>query len=183
MEERITFKDRNAFRKWLSLHHGSKAPLWLEFYKDGTPCVNYEEALEEALSYGWIDSLIKRVDDRIYVRKFSKRKNGSKWSEKNKKIVASLIKKGMMTEWGLEAVKVAEENGRWNKKNTDDSPDVEGLKDIICKNRSLANQFEALPESLKKTYARYYYDAKREETRKRRLERIMEFMKIKKPVM
>ena len=79
-------KDRDAWRRWLERHHLREEGVWLVFFKKNTGKrrFSYEEALEEALCFGWIDSTIRRIDDETYCQKFSPRKNGSKWSERNK---------------------------------------------------------------------------------------------------
>jgi len=86
-------KTAQEWRKWLSHNHDTETEVWLVFFKKetGEPSLQYESSVEEALCFGWIDSIIKKLDDNRYVRKFTPRKNSSKWSELNKKRVARLI--------------------------------------------------------------------------------------------
>lgn len=181
-EIRLSFRDRKAFRDWLFENNDSVDAFWMEFYKDGTPCITYDDALEEALCFGWIDSLIKRVDERIYVQKFSVRRKNSKWSERNKELVAELIGRGLMTDMGLRAVDTAKGNGQWHKQNNRaELEDTDGFRAVL--DPSLAAKYDTFSDSLKRHYAGYYFDAKQEETRKSRLKKIVEYMKNKKRLM
>jgi uncharacterized protein YdeI (YjbR/CyaY-like superfamily) len=93
---------REAWRKWLQKHHDRETEVWLIFYKQhtGKPRVAYEDAVEEALCFGWIDSIVRRVDDECYMQKFTPRKPNSKWSDSNRARVKKLLKAGLMTEAG-----------------------------------------------------------------------------------
>ncbi len=97
---------RHDWRAWLEENHHRETEIWLVFYKShtGHPCVSYEDAVEEALCFGWIDSLVKRIDDDRYAQKFSPRKPGSKWSVSNRRRMAKLIREGRMTPAGLATV-------------------------------------------------------------------------------
>jgi len=88
----------DRWREWLDTNHGSETEIWLVFHKrhTGTASVDYMDALDEALCYGWIDSLIKRIDDGRYARKFTPRKPVSKWSDVNRKRYAELAKAGRL---------------------------------------------------------------------------------------
>lgn len=184
METRISFKNRSEFRKWLDRHQSQTDSIWIEFYKDGRMGIQYKEALEEALSYGWIDSLIKKIDEQIYVRKFSKRKKISKWSELNKSIVQELIRNGKMTQFGEDAIKEAKRNGQWNKGDgREEYIDVDGLRKVLCEEIENIKDFDKLSDSLKKHYSLVYFTSKQEETRKIRLKAIVEYMKSKKRFM
>ncbi len=94
---------RQAWREWLAEHHASQREVWLVFYKQhtGQPSLPYADALDEALCYGWIDSIIQKIDEERYARKFTPRTNTAKWSEVNLRRVAVLIQEGRMTPAGL----------------------------------------------------------------------------------
>ena len=81
----LTFKNREAWRSWLAGNHDNEQEVWLKYYKKGTgiESIPYEDSVEEALCYGWIDSIIKKIDEECYVRKFTPRKENSKWSAVN----------------------------------------------------------------------------------------------------
>src|SRR5215469_9267504 len=99
-----TFKapDRNTWRSWLASNHASENEVWVIYQKKhtGESCISYEDSVEEALCFGWIDSIIKRIDDKSYARKFTPRTNVENWSELNKKRAAKCIQEGRMTEIG-----------------------------------------------------------------------------------
>jgi uncharacterized protein YdeI (YjbR/CyaY-like superfamily) len=105
------------WRAWLQANHAVEKEVWLTFYKKhtGIPSLTFEEAAEEALCFGWIDSVMKRIDDEKYVLRHTPRKKGSNWSEVNKRRVAKLIEQGRMTEAGLAKIDEAKRNGEWDK--------------------------------------------------------------------
>ena len=93
------------------------------FYKKnaGKPTMEYDESVEEALCFGWIDSIIKKIDEEKYCRKFTSRKSNSKWSSMNKRRVVKLIREGRMTEYGLAKIEEAKRSGFWE---IDPRPDI-----------------------------------------------------------
>jgi uncharacterized protein YdeI (YjbR/CyaY-like superfamily) len=95
---------RRAWRRWLEQHHGSEPEIWLVFHKQhtGGPAIDYEAAVEEALCFGWVDSLIRRLDDARYARKFTPRKPGSRWSTLNRRRWADLEQRGLLAPAGRE---------------------------------------------------------------------------------
>lgn len=114
--DKITwFKTRNDFRKWLQKNYKQKDYLWLGFYKRHTkkPGIAYEEAVEEALCYGWIDGILKRIDDQKHVIRFSPRRPGSVWSPYNIARVNKLIKQKKMRKAGKNKIpKTLEKKGK-----------------------------------------------------------------------
>ena len=98
--------DRAAWRTWLAGHASTDAEIWLVYFKKhtGKPTVSYLDSLEEALCFGWVDSLIQKIDDDRYARKFTPRKTGSEWSKVNQRLAAKLIREGRMTEAWLARV-------------------------------------------------------------------------------
>lgn len=96
---------RDAWRAWLQVNHHRENGVWLVFYKKhtGKQGVSYENAVDEALCFGWIDSLVKRIDEEKYAQKFTPRKPGSKWSKLNMERMRKLHSQGRMTRFGLEA--------------------------------------------------------------------------------
>jgi uncharacterized protein YdeI (YjbR/CyaY-like superfamily) len=109
------------WRQWLAENHRKEEVIWLVFKKKGKdkgapePPFNYQMALDEALCYGWVDSLLKSIDEACYMRKFTPRKASSTWSELNKKHVQRLQAEGRMQAAGLKTVEVAKQNGQWDK--------------------------------------------------------------------
>ena len=94
---------RVEWRDWLSQHGQSETEVWLIYYRkdSGRPRIPYDDAVEEALCFGWIDSIVKRMDDEKFAQKFTPRRYGSRWSELNVRRVRKLMKEGRMTEAGL----------------------------------------------------------------------------------
>ena len=106
-----------AWRSWLNQNPDSEDVVWLVFRKKGKGPVpfDYQEALDEALCMGWVDSLLKKIDESTYMRKFTPRKATSTWSERNKERVEQLILMGKMKPAGMKTIEVARENGMWDK--------------------------------------------------------------------
>ncbi len=184
MEKRLRFLSRSEFRKWLKNNCRQDESIWIEYYKDGRKGISYQESLEEALCFGWIDSLIKRIDEKVYVRKFSKRKSNSKWSETNKKLVEKLRAKGIVTSFGIKPIEEAKRNGIWDRRDErEDFINIEGLRKLLKEKTGNLTEFDALSESLKKHYSMVYYSAKTADTRNKRLDIIVNYMKTKKRFM
>ncbi len=95
--------DRATWRLWLEQHHASESEVWLIYTKAQSqlPSIGYEESVEEALCFGWVDSLIKKIDEQRYARKFTPRRMDSAWSLTNKRRMAKVIEQGRMTPAGL----------------------------------------------------------------------------------
>lgn len=181
--KRASFKNRDAWRAWLTQNHARANELWLVLYKKHTrkPTVAYDDAVEEALCFGWIDGIVKTIDDEKYAIRFSPRRRGSIWSEPNKRRVAKMIAQGRMTEIGLAKVEEAKRNGRfaWDKatrrENVTDLPG-EFARALQANARARAN-FERLAPSHKRQYIGWIADAKRDETRQRRIQVAIKMLK------
>lgn len=177
--EQIFFESREAFRKWLEGNYKSNHGIWMVFYKKhlNVNCIEYIEALEEALCFGWIDSIIKKVDDNKYLRKFTPRTNISNWSDYNKKLVISLISKNQMTEAGLSKIDVYLKTGKvdWDVHNLKSHKKESDLliPDFILKefseNEPALTNFNNLAQTYKKHFVLWITSAKREDTIKSRL--------------
>jgi uncharacterized protein YdeI (YjbR/CyaY-like superfamily) len=104
MNNTLSVETAGEWRAWLEQHHQLEPEVWLIFWKahTGQPCISYADALDEALCYGWIDSLIQKIDEDRYARKFTPRTNTANWSEVNQRKVARLIRAGRMTPAGME---------------------------------------------------------------------------------
>ncbi len=172
MNNILEFANREEFRNWLSENCLSNNGVWLLFRKSGEPkTIKASEALEEALCFGWIDGQIESIDDKTYKKYFSMRRDKSKWSEKNKNLTKVLEEKGIMTEYGRKKIEEAKSNGQWNAPKTLEITE-EHIKElsVILKKYELAyNNFQIMSPSVKKTYAKAYFDAKTEDGRKNRI--------------
>ena len=186
MPEQLVFKNRNAFRIWLLKNHSRREGLWLVFGKNNAiETLTPEEALEEALCFGWIDGLVKRVDETRYVKFFSPRRAKSKWSEKNKKTAERLIRRGRMTSSGRQAIERAKQDGLWDpqRRMIVTSEDINRFAQVIIPYPQAAGNFQKMPPSVKKLFAGFYMDAKQEETRRRRLEKLVTLLEQNKKPM
>lgn len=173
MEEHLQFETRAKFRTWLENNYTSDFGVWLLFGKSkDIKTLKASEALEEALCFGWIDGLMKSIDDKSYIKYFSARRKKSKWSEKNKKIVEKLEERGLMTDSGREKIREAKQNGQWDNATNSSTIIEEQIKMVteLLKDYELAYiNFESMSPSVKKTYTRAYCDAKTDEGRRKRL--------------
>jgi uncharacterized protein YdeI (YjbR/CyaY-like superfamily) len=171
--KQVYIKTRKEWRDWLNQHHDKSNGIWLVFYKKhtGKPTLEYDEAVEEALCFGWIDSIIRKIDDERYVRKLTPRKANSRWSESNKKRITKLEKQGLMTPAGIKTVKEAKASGLWDKPNR---PQIslkipKELEDALAKNRKAKSFFDQIAPSYQKQFIGWIEVAKRQETKDRRI--------------
>ena len=165
---------RAQWRKWLVENHRREPDgIWLVFHRKGTakPTLAYEESVEEALCFGWVDSIIKRLDDGKFCRKFTPRRFDSSWSSSNKERAEKMIQAGRMTEFGLAKIKAAKKSGIWKE----DPRPIFGLEPpkelsaALARNPIAKDNFEKLPPSHRKQYLGWILTAKRPETRARRI--------------
>jgi uncharacterized protein YdeI (YjbR/CyaY-like superfamily) len=175
VKKRITPKSRSAWRTWLETHHNSETEVWLIFYKrhTGKPTLSYSDAVEEAVCFGWIDGVKRRIDDDRYTHRFSPRKPDSKWSATNRKRAARMKKAGLMTTAGRKAIAAAKRRGTWQA--TANAPEVDvsipaALAAALLNNPKAAQFFESLSPSYQQQFTGWINIAKREETRQRRIE-------------
>jgi uncharacterized protein YdeI (YjbR/CyaY-like superfamily) len=163
----VDVRTRQQWRAWLAKHHASSPGIWLVFHKDhiGVTSIPYEEAVREALCFGWIDSLIKRLDDDRYARKFTPRKPTSKWSDINRKRWAELKAGGLLTSAGLAA---APTNNTYAPR-----PAIPDLPVYIAKalraNSKAWEFFWDLAPTYRRHFVAWIHTAKRPETRERRI--------------
>jgi len=135
-----------------------------------------DEALEEALCFGWIDGQIQRMDDLKYRKYFSRRAPNSKWSDKNKSLADKLEKQGRMSDSGRTRIEEARKDGRWNAPQSPAVTDehIILLSGLLKRHEPAHTNFLAMSPSVKKTYARAYFDAKTDAGRDRRLSWMIE---------
>ena len=179
--KRLYVKTKTEWRKWLQKNHDKVEEEWLIFYKKGTgkPSIDYEVAVEEALCFGWIDSLVKKIDEERYARKFTPRKDKSVWSESNKKRVKKVIKEGRITEYGLMKIKAAKKSGKWYEEL---KPDISfnipaDFEKALKKNIKAKENFEKLSPSHRKNYIGWIVTAKREKTIQKRIEESIKMLR------
>jgi len=166
-------QDREQWRRWLAANHATAQEIWLIFYKKhtGEPGLTYVEAVEEALCFGWIDGILKRIDDRKHTVRFSPRRRNSIWSEQNKKRVGRLIREGRMTEAGLAKVREAKGNGQWAKAAQREDPAFvpPELTAALAENGTARDHFEKLAPFYRRQFIYWIGSAKQDETRHKRV--------------
>ncbi|MDD4796985.1 MAG: YdeI/OmpD-associated family protein [Eubacteriales bacterium] len=172
MDELLTFADGAAFRQWLTQNCLSSGGVWLLFGKSGVPAtVSAAQALEEALCFGWIDGVMQRIDAVTYKKYFAPRRDASKWSQKNKALVAQLEKSGRMTDYGRQKVAQAQKSGHWDTPPPPAVTDqqIAAVAALLQGHEPAHTNFQAMSPSVRRTYTRAYLDAKTDAGRARRL--------------
>jgi uncharacterized protein YdeI (YjbR/CyaY-like superfamily) len=166
------FASREKLRAWLSRHHSSDAELWVGFYRkaSGRGGISYDEALEEALCFGWIDGVRKRLDDDAYVQRFTPRKTGSYWSAVNVKRANELIERKLMTAAGLRAFerRDAGATGRYSFERAHANFTPAQVR-VFRSNRAAWEFFQSQPPGYRRIATFWVISAKKEETQARRL--------------
>lgn len=163
---------RKAWRDWLAKNHTVKERVWVLLKKKNSKSegIMYEDAVQEALCVGWIDSVTRKSDDEFYSQLYSRRKPAGVWSASNKKRVEKLISKKQMKAAGLKSIEMAKENGSWNR--IDQSEAMEMPEDLVAafkKNKKAAANFESFTRFAKRWTYQWILMAKRDETRKKRV--------------
>ena len=180
------FKSRYEFRKWLEKNHAKKSELWLLFYKvkTGKKCVRYAEAVEEAICFGWIDGILKRIDDEKHAQRFTPRNPKSIWSKVNKERAKRMISEGKMTDAGLIKINEAKKSGWWKNAYTTTRRDYEmsaDMKKVLMSDRTAWKNFQNFSKSSQNLYIFWVNYAKRDETKKKRIQLVLERSKRKEP--
>jgi uncharacterized protein YdeI (YjbR/CyaY-like superfamily) len=166
--------NRDNWRAWLEKNHDTAKEIWLIYCKkhSGKPRIPYDDAVEEALCFGWIDSIIKRIDDEKYMQKYTPRRNRSVWSAHNKRRALKMIREGRMTEAGQAKIRQAKKDGTWqNPTSARGTPPIPpDLKKALAANKKARANFDRLAPSHQNRYIWWINSAKREATRQKRIE-------------
>ena len=184
--EIIPFKTQADFRKWLHKNHASVPGIWLKMFKkdSGIESINYKQALDEALCYGWIDGQSKSGDDKYWIQKFTPRRKKSMWSKRNIEHIERLRKEGKMREAGEKEVEAAKADGRWAAAY--DGPATIKMPEDFLKELSKDKKAEAFFNTLNKTntfaIAWQLQTAVKLETRERRFKKLLEMLKKGKKI-
>ena len=165
------------WREWLQAHHAEKQCVWLLFYKKktGTRALNWSQAVDEALCFGWIDSRAKPVDAEKYLQFFSRRKPKSGWSKVNKTKIERLIAEGLMTQAGLDSIAIARQNGSWTM--LDEVEELllpADLAQALQQHPNAYPYFLGLSRTDRRNILQWLVLAKRPETRHKRMAEIAE---------
>lgn len=173
----LRFATRKDFHKWLSGNAETSEGVWLVFGKTkAVVTLTANEALEEALCFGWIDGQMKSVDETKYLKYFARRRPKSIWSEKNKKTVEALREKGLLTALGEQAVALAKKNGMWDAQTRQPITEeqIEALAKRLKGISPAYENFMNMSPSVKRTYAGAYFAPKSDEARQRGFDRIVD---------
>ncbi len=170
----LTVDGAEAWRAWLAEHHGREKLVWLVFFKKhtGKTAVSYQDAVEEALCWGWIDSVKKRLDDDRYAFKFTPRKEQSFWSASNKRRVAKLERQGRLEAPGRALIEAAKKNGWWDKRPAAErpAPMPDELAAALRAHPAAQAGYDGLTAAQQRQYRLWVGSAKRPATRARRAE-------------
>ena len=178
MMEPTFFQTPSAFREWLMTHHASERELLVGFFKKGSgePSITWPESVDEALCFGWIDGVRKRIDDRSYSIRFTPRRSRSIWSKTNISHARKLIEQGRMQPAGLTAFEDRRENRSGVYSYEQRRPRLEPRYEKLLKqDRAAWDFFRSQPPSYRKAVSWWIVSAKREDTRLRRLEKLRNF--------
>jgi len=173
----LSFPSRDDFRVWLQENAKTGEGVWLIFGKTkSVVTLSANDALEEALCFGWIDGQMKSIDETKYLKYFARRRAKSVWSEKNKKTVETLRAKGIMTDLGEKAVKTAKNNGTWDAPKAAPASD-EQKEAFVSKLSAFSPAYENfcnMPPSVQRTYTMRYISFRTDEARQRDFEKIVD---------
>ena len=172
-------RSRAAWRAWLQKHHATSPGVWLVYAKrhTGIPSLTYSDAVEEALCFGWIDSLLQSIDDTFYRQVFTPRKPKSAWSAVNRKRVERLVAGGLMTAAGMALITLAKKSGHWEAHKPSESLTIpDELKKALDANAAAKKNWPTYTESQRKMFLYMVNGAKRPETRAKRVARVIEIV-------
>ena len=173
---------RREWRAWLQANGEKEKEIWLVFNKKetGKKSLAYNKAVEEALCFGWIDSIIKRIDEKTYARKFTPRNRGSKWSELNIARAKKMIAAGLMTPTGLAKIRPDVLKSPPAPAPPKPSPAFTipaFILEAMAADKPAWDYFQALAPSYRRLYCRWVASAKKEETRQKRLAELIATMR------
>ena len=174
--EELYFKNDSEWRDWLHINHQNPEGIYLILYKVGhhMPSMRWEEAVRVALCYGWIDSTVKSLGNGKRRQYFCPRKPKSVWSKVNKNHLKELEAEGLIHESGYQAIAIAKENGSWAALDDVENGVVpKDLQKAFTKNKKAWNNFQRFTHGQRKSYLYWLNQAKREETREKRIQEIV----------
>ena len=172
------FLNREEWRTWLEENGSFEKEVWVIIYKkkSGRKGLRYQEAVEEAICFGWIDSKMQTVDASRFRQRFSPRKKNSIWSKSNKETAEKMVQKGKMAPAGLETVNEAKSNGKWAAAySSKTAPAIPSdLAEALQKNEAAWKNFNEFSNSTKLQYVYWVNNAKKDETRQKRISAVVE---------
>jgi uncharacterized protein YdeI (YjbR/CyaY-like superfamily) len=179
ISETDTFTPINQedWRKWLEKNHQDKEGIWLIFYKKSSskPNLSWSQAVDEALCFGWIDSVKKTIDTEKYKQYFSPRKAKSNWSKVNKEKIENLLDSNLMQSAGLKSIEIAKQNGSWTILDAIENLEIPiELDEAFKKYANSKSNFLNFSKSVKKLLLYWVVSAKRAETKNKRVNELAE---------
>ena len=173
IDKALSFTDIQEWRNWLIDNHSRQQEVWLVHYKkhSGKASIGLNEAVEQALCFGWIDGKLKSVDKERFILRYSPRKPNSVWSKINRDKAEQLIAQDRMTAAGLAKIEEAKKNGTWDAAYTNKIRDEipSDLRKALMENTKAWNNFESFANSYRNMYIGWVIGAKTEETRRKRI--------------
>ncbi len=178
MEEKelLYFKNAQEWREWLHDNHHSSTGVHLVFYKveSGKESMRWEEAVQVAICYGWIDSTVRKLDEERRKQMFTPRKDKSVWSKLNKTYIEKLIADNLMHESGLRKIEIAKQNGSWESLDAVENLEIpDDLLIAFSENKTAFENYNNFSKTYRKSYLYWLNQAKREETRTKRISEIV----------
>jgi len=177
----LLFKSRGDFRAWLTQNAQASGGVWLVFGKSkAVVTLNANDALEEALCFGWIDGQMQSMDDDTYIKYFKQRGETSNWSEKNKSLTQKLESQGLMTDLGRAKIEIAKQNGSWDATKGEPMTEeqVRDFEALLKSHETAWANFEKMPRSSRTAYTASYIFTKTEDGRQKRLNTIIERLNL-----
>jgi uncharacterized protein YdeI (YjbR/CyaY-like superfamily) len=174
----LLVRTQGQWRDWLAEHHASEAEVWLIFHKQhtGVASIDYKDALDEALCFGWVDSLVKRLDDRRFARKFTPRRVDSRWSDVNRKRYAELEAEGRLKQPGIDRAPTKRGSAPRPKRLELPAKLPAYIQTALADHPKAQRHFEALPPAERRRYFAWIESAKRDETKLRRLDEALRLL-------
>ena len=184
LEPSIHCETRKDWRNWLQENHADGSEVWLHFYKKhtGKPSISYRESVEEALCFGWIDGLKRRVDEERYAQRFTPRKPKTKWSPLNISLAEKMIAAGKMAESGLAAFRsrIEYKEDFLEKRKQSEPPLPDELRNALAASPAAMKHLLEMAPGYRKQYADWVASAKRPETRQKRAEEAIRLLEQNK---
>jgi uncharacterized protein YdeI (YjbR/CyaY-like superfamily) len=182
MQDAVYAKNRQEWRTWLEANHDAQPAIWIAFYKKGSgkESVSYEEAVEEALCFGWIDGIRKSGDEETYFQRFSPRSSRSQWSEVNKRRAAKMYRQGLMMPAGLEKVDFPIEQVDPDSALPPPAELPEPFARVLRENPPAWENLKSMSASNRQAYYNFLTGAKKPETQAKRLEQAVARLKENK---
>ncbi len=178
--QEVLCKNKNDLWNWLKKHHTQKDSVWLVYYKPSLKLgdLDKQSIVDYCLCFGWVDSVVGKMDDTKTKIRISPRSPKSKWSKVNKNNIKRLIKEGKMQPSGLAVVKAAKKSGMWNALNDVENLVVPKDLEVELKKHSLQKQWESLSRSNKRMYLETLLNSKKDETRQRNIKKVIETLQL-----